>query len=185
MDDLLLPVFIEPGKSIYWCVDARRPSECGAAGRAIGRNFHRLEIDGFDELMGELSRAERRRPLRHTCSGASQQAPHPSMNGRSLTFRGLDQELMLSTPPTAKPSAAPRLRRRRSCAAKGAWAGARAPGWRCAVGCLLPAVRARRSGQPAACSGRGHAQGSRTVVRQLIWQQRELVRCSTAAVEPA
>src|ERR1700720_3089955 len=42
---------------VYWCVlrDESLHPNVERLERAIGRNFHKLEIDGFDELMGELA----------------------------------------------------------------------------------------------------------------------------------
>ena len=106
MDDLLLaglPSSQNYRKGIYWCArrgEALHPN-VERLERVIGRNFHRLEIDGFDELMGELAAELKGEDLYATAHAptASQQAPQTfderAVSGVSLS--DLDQELMLST----------------------------------------------------------------------------------------
>jgi hypothetical protein len=106
MDDLLLAGLQSSQNyrnGIFWCVrrsEALHPN-VERLERAIGRNFHRLEIDGFDELMGELAIELKGEDLYATAHGptASQQAPQ-AFDERPVpgfSVSGLDQELMLST----------------------------------------------------------------------------------------
>ena len=106
MDDLLfagLQSSQNYRNGIFWCVkrgESLHPNVERLA-RAIGRNFHRLEIDGFDELMGELAIELKGEDLYATAQAptASQQAPQ-TFDERAvpgISLGDLDQELMLAT----------------------------------------------------------------------------------------
>ena len=106
MDDLLTAGITSSQnyrRGIYWCVrrgESLHPNVEGLA-RAIGHNFHRLEIDGFDELMTELA-VELKGEDAYASgrpSAAAQQLPQafdeqPLAN---VSLTDLDQELMLSS----------------------------------------------------------------------------------------
>jgi hypothetical protein len=106
MDDLLTAGITSSQnyrRGIYWCVrrgESLHPNVEGLA-RAIGHNFHRLEIDGFDELMTELA-VELKGEDAYASgrpSAAAQQPPQafdeqPLAN---VSLTDLDQELMLSS----------------------------------------------------------------------------------------
>jgi hypothetical protein len=88
---------------VYWCVlrDESLHPNVERLERAIGRNFHKLEIDGFDELMGELAIELKGEDLYATgrAPAASLQPPQAfdeqTVPGVSLS--DLDQDLTLST----------------------------------------------------------------------------------------
>ena len=106
MDDLLTAGIASSQnyrRGIYWCVRRGKSLHPNVErlARAIGRNFHRLEIDGFDELMTELA-VELRGEDAYASgrpSAAAQQPPQafdeqPLAN---VSLDDLDQELMLSS----------------------------------------------------------------------------------------
>jgi hypothetical protein len=106
MDDLLMAGLEESRNyrhGIYWCVLRREASlhpNAERFARAVGRNFHLLEIEGFGELMGELAvalKGEDSYASRRSAMAAMQppQAPdeHP-MQGMALG--ALDTDLMLA-----------------------------------------------------------------------------------------
>jgi hypothetical protein len=188
MDDLLLaglPSSQNYRKGIYWCVrrgEALHPN-VERLERAIGRNFHRLEIDGFDELMSELAAELKGEDLYATthAPAASQQAPHTfdERTVSDVSLGDLDQELMLST--LAKycetlgcaavtQETLPALLRELGLVRAGP--DGDAPSVAC---CLLFARDVPDSLQHAAVAVTRKGKG-RTVVRgNLIWQQRELI----------
>jgi hypothetical protein len=87
---------------IYWCVRRGDPVHPNVErlARDIGRNFHLLEIEGFDELMAELA-AELKGEDCYASSGAGTTGPQAPQAFDEQVIPGvgpemLDQELMLA-----------------------------------------------------------------------------------------
>jgi hypothetical protein len=188
MDDLLM-AGLESSQNyrngIYWCVLRGEPLHPNVErlGRTIGRNFHKLEIDGFDELMGELAIELKGEDLYATgyVPGASFQPPQAfderTVAGASLNE--LDQDLMLSTlvkycetvgraPVTAE--TLPALLRELGLVRVGP------DGDAPTVGCCLLFAREVPDGlQHAAIAVTRRGKGRTIICGNLICQQRELI----------
>jgi hypothetical protein len=106
MDDLFMAGLASSQhyrNGIYWCVLRGGPLHPNVERlqRAIGRNFHKLEIDGFDELMGDLAIELKGEDLYATGRAplASLQPPQAfdERTAPGTSLDDLDQDLMLST----------------------------------------------------------------------------------------
>jgi hypothetical protein len=105
MDDLLMAGLVSSlqyRQGIYWCVRRGESlhQNVERLALAVGRNFHKVEIEGFDELMGELATELKGEDLYAAPSVRIGDVPPPQafdeqpMVGFSLD--GLDTDLMLS-----------------------------------------------------------------------------------------
>lgn len=88
---------------VYWCYrkgETLHPNVERLA-NAIGRNFHPIEIDGFDEAMSELSRELKGEDLYASQNAGSGEPPAPQSFDEQpmigMTVEQLDQEQLLST----------------------------------------------------------------------------------------
>lgn len=85
---------------VYWCVRGREPLHPNVERlrEGIGSNFHRIEIDGFDELMTGLATALKEEDA-YPSRGASA-SPSPAFDETPMpevAFEDLDADLMLAT----------------------------------------------------------------------------------------
>lgn len=105
MDDLLM-AGLESSRQyrhgIYWCClrgESPHPN-LERLSLAVGRNFHRLEIEGFDELMAELAQELKGEDLYASASSKPGELPAPQAFDEQpmLGFRveDLDTDLMLA-----------------------------------------------------------------------------------------
>lgn len=105
MEDLLM-AGVESSQhyrhGIYWCsLAAESPHpNLERLSRAIGRNFHRLEIAGFDELMQELAQELKGEDLYAAAGAKPGELPAPQAFDEqpmlAFGFDGLDTDLMLA-----------------------------------------------------------------------------------------
>ena len=105
MEDLLM-AGVESSQQyrhgIYWCClpgESPHPN-LERLSRAVGRNFHRLEIDGFDELMADLAQELKGEDLYSAVNSKSGELPAPqAFDEQPMLDFGLDEldtDLMLA-----------------------------------------------------------------------------------------
>ncbi|VWX50857.1 hypothetical protein [Novosphingobium sp. 9U] len=87
---------------IYWCIrDGETPHpNVAALQRAVGRNFQLLEIDGFDEVMADLTielEGEDAYPSSRSPEASSVSVAFDDQPATDATFDDLDHPVMLAT----------------------------------------------------------------------------------------
>jgi hypothetical protein len=105
MDDLLMAGLQSSQQyrhGIYWCSLRGEPTHPNVdrLSRAVGGNFHRIEINGFDELMAELASELRGEDIYATASNNPSELPAPQAFDEQpmpeLPLDELDTDLMLA-----------------------------------------------------------------------------------------
>lgn len=105
MDDLLMSGLTSSQQyrqGIYWCIRrGESPHQnLERLARAAGRNFHLLEIEGFDELLAELAGELKGEDLYASAAARTGEVPPPHSFDEQpmlgLAFEALDGDLMLA-----------------------------------------------------------------------------------------